>query len=168
MTAAEQQRMDELTQQNEDLREQIQELSRQLQELGKPAPAAASAPSPLNQNRVSGHDIAQEVIKLILKDARIIELRTVKPELRVNVTREVVNLDGKTLRGKLAGLIATKYFDTPRNGNMAFVELKRLGFPTAKPNVYRECDTLAEMGFLTKEEGGYLAVEGMKVNIVKS
>jgi hypothetical protein len=35
------------------------------------------------------------------------------------------------------------------------------------PNVYRETDKLANEGFLTKEDGGYVAVEGMKVNITK-
>jgi hypothetical protein len=34
--------------------------------------------------------------------------------------------------------------------------------------VYRELDKLAELGFLTKEDGGYQAVAGMKVRIIES
>jgi Fe2+ or Zn2+ uptake regulation protein len=48
-----------------------------------------------------------------------------------------------------------------------FVELQRRGQSTAKPNVYRELDKLALHGFLTKENAGYLAVKGMKINIVE-
>jgi Fe2+ or Zn2+ uptake regulation protein len=46
-------------------------------------------------------------------------------------------------------------------GSAAYVELReRRGFSTSKPNVYRELDNFAEMGFVTKEEGGYRAVPG--------
>lgn len=47
-------------------------------------------------------------------------------------------------------------------------ELTRRGVSVAKPSVYKECDILTEMGFLRKEQGGYQAVPGMKVNIVEA
>jgi hypothetical protein len=37
-----------------------------------------------------------------------------------------------------------------------------------KPNVYKECDALTELGFLTKEDGGYQAVPGMKISITEA
>ncbi len=49
------------------------------------------------------------------------------------------------------------------NGNTAFNELKRRGVKTAKPNVYRELDALAELGFATKEPAGYQRVPGIKI-----
>lgn len=89
-----------------------------------------------------------------------------KPELNVAVRRKVIDLDGSTLKGKLAQLIAEGWFDEAKTGHAAYTDLQRRGFPTAKPNVYRELDKLAEWGFLTKEaSGGYLVVQGMKINI---
>jgi Fe2+ or Zn2+ uptake regulation protein len=52
--------------------------------------------------------------------------------------------------------------------NAAYEELKRLGRRVAKPGVYRECDKLAELGFLTREADGYQAVEGMKIRTVEA
>jgi len=101
------------------------------------------------------------------KDPGILDLLARRPELRVTVERPVVEANSKTLRGALAVLISERFFDTPKNGNTAFNELKRRGKGTAKPNVYRELDELAEMGFVTKEETGYQAVPGMKVHIIE-
>lgn len=101
------------------------------------------------------------------KDPGVLQLLTQQPELRVTVQRKTVEADGSTLRGRLALLISKKFFDSPQNGNTAFNELKRIGFPCAKPNVYRELDKLAELGFVTKEETGYQAIAGMKINIVE-
>jgi hypothetical protein len=89
-----------------------------------------------------------------------------KPEISVTVQRKVIDLDGSTLKGRLAQMIAEGWFEEAKTGNAAFNELQRRGCGTAKPNVYRELDKLAEWGFVTKEsEGGYKAVEGMKINI---
>ena len=62
-------------------------------------------------------------------------------------------------------LIADGFFDEPRAGNAAFEELKRRGFQTAKPNVYREADKLAEQGFLTREAAGYQKAPGARVRV---
>ena len=62
-------------------------------------------------------------------------------------------------------MISQHWFDEPKVGNAAYNELQRKGFATAKPNVYRELDALAALGFLTKEPDGFLAVKDMKVNI---
>jgi hypothetical protein len=101
------------------------------------------------------------------KDPGILELLTRRPELRVTVERPTIEADSGTLRGALALMISKKFFDSPQNGNTAFNELKRLGRSVAKPNVYRELDKLADLGFVTKEETGYQAVPGMKIYIVE-
>jgi hypothetical protein len=95
-----------------------------------------------------------------------LQISAEKPELSVTVQRKVIDVDGSTLRGRLAQMVAEGWFNDPMTGNAAYNELQRRGFGTAKPNVYRELDKLAEWGFLTKESsGGYQAVQGMKVNI---
>jgi hypothetical protein len=110
--------------------------------------------------------VAEVIRRLQSSDSPLLKLTADKPELEVTVQRRTIEADGSTLRGRLAALIAEDYFQEAKTGNSAFNELKRRGVGTAKPNVYRELDKLAEWGFLTKElAGGYQAVAGMKVNI---
>jgi hypothetical protein len=109
--------------------------------------------------------IYDEIKHRAQKDPGILEILTKKPELRVKVERPVIQVDGGTLRGQLALLVKKGFFDSPVNGNSAFKEVMRLGKKVAKPNVYRELDGLAELGFLTKEEGGYQMVAEMKIQI---
>lgn len=102
------------------------------------------------------------------EDPTVLQILAQKPEIEVTVERVMVSVNGGTLRGRLAQMLAEGYFDQPKNGNTAFVELREhRGIPVAKPNVYRELDKLTEMGFLLKESAGYQSVEGMKVNIVQ-
>lgn len=108
----------------------------------------------------------QAIKARLLREPKILQLLAVKPELRVAVERPVIDLEGDTLRGRLARLLADGFFKEPATGHRAFQEMERRAFRTSKPNVYKELDKLAELGFLTKEEGGYQAVDGMLVNVV--
>lgn len=101
-------------------------------------------------------------------DPGVLALMSVRPEICVAVQRRRIEASGETLFGKLAAMIAEGFFEEPRTGNAAYNELTRRGQSTAKPNVYRECDKLAAQGFLTKEDGGYQSVKGMKINIVEA
>ena len=87
------------------------------------------------------------------------------PQIEVSYERPTLEVDHKTLRGRLANLIAQGFFDEARTGSAAHSELLRRGFSTAKPNVYKELDRLAEMGFVTKEATGYQGVTAMKVSV---
>jgi hypothetical protein len=97
-------------------------------------------------------------------DPGILHLLASRPELRVQIEVPVLEADGKTLRGGIALLIHRGFFAAPKNGNTTFNELQRLGRKTAKPNVYRELDNLAELGFLTKEPDGYVSTD-LKVSV---
>jgi hypothetical protein len=138
-------------------------------------PSSAAAP----EDRVVGPDeplslsdldvIYRHVRDQLKKEApSLLKVLTAKNEIEVTVERNVIQADGKTLRGRLALLISEGWFKETKAGNAAYVELQRRGVSTAKPNVYRELDGLAGLGFLTKEDGGYLEVPGMKVNVVKA
>lgn len=130
--------------------------------------------APQTQVLHAGFELDEEALyqafkaRLMKEAPAILKVLAVKPELRVVETSPTIELDGKTLRGRLARMIADGFFDDPKAGNAAFNELKRVGFKTAKPNVYRECDALAEMGFLTKESDGFHAVADMKRSIKRS
>ena len=119
-------------------------------------------------DREDADELYRYIIARAQRDPRILQVLARRPELLVTIERETIEADGKTLRGALALLISKKFFDAPQNGNAAFNELKRLGRAVAKPNVYRELDKLAELGFVTKEEGGYQAVPGMTVQILEA
>jgi hypothetical protein len=110
--------------------------------------------------------IYDEIKHRAKNDPGILQLLAARPELRVQIERPVLEVDGKTLRGGLALLLHKGFFSAPKNGNTTFNELQRLGRKTAKPNVYRELDNLAELGFLTKEPDGYQATD-LKVTVGK-
>jgi hypothetical protein len=112
--------------------------------------------------------IAAKVIERLQASGEIpaLNVSAEKPEITVTVQRKVIDLDGSTLKGRLAQMVAVGWFDEAKTGNSAYDELQRRGFATAKPNVYRELDALANWGFVTKEpSGGFLAVAGMKINL---
>jgi hypothetical protein len=108
------------------------------------------------------------VVDRATKDPGILQILRQQPELHVETERQTVSVKGDTLRGRLALLISKGFFEAPKNGNVTYNELKRIGASVARPNVYRELDKLAEMGFLTSEELGYQSVKSMKVNIVEA
>ncbi len=129
---------------------------------------SAAVPAIFHPAHLNGHDldnIYEYIRDRAAKDPGVLELLLNRPELQIHVIRQKISTNGDTLRGQLALLISKKFFDKPQNGNAAFNELKRLGFPCAKPNVYRELDKLAQLGFVTKEDSGYQAVVGMHVHI---
>lgn len=130
---------------------------------GPDASSAENSPFPLDNGDLDA--IYAYVKQRAAKDPGVLQILQQQPELRVKVDRVTIEVDGATVRGQLAILITKGFFDSAQNGNAAFNELKRLGRPCAKPNVYRELDKLAEMGFVTKEDAGYQAVKAMKVNI---
>jgi hypothetical protein len=104
----------------------------------------------------------------LIEDApALLRLLTERSELTVEVKRAQVTLDGTSLAGRLAQLIADGWFDEPRGGTTTWAELQRRGF-TGANNTNREMARLAEKGFLTKEDGGYQAVRNMKINIVEA
>jgi len=108
------------------------------------------------------------VVDRAAKDPGILQVLRQQPELQVETERQTVSVKGDTLRGRLALLISKGFFEAPKNGNVTYNELKRIGASVARPNVYRELDKLAEMGFLTAEELGYQSVKSMKVNILEA
>jgi hypothetical protein len=132
-----------------------------------PARAKAAAAPPTGQVDFDEEQMFERFRDRLLKDPRVLEVLATQREILVAVSVEKLQIDGKSLRGRLAQLIAKGFFDNVTNANQAFEELKRIGVSIAKPSVYKECDNLAALGFLTKENGGYQAVPDMKVNVVR-
>jgi hypothetical protein len=176
----------DLRRENEQLRSENTDLRRRLEVLERGTAAVARVPTkpvhvtpaaadpfrqlagatPLDNDALYQQLLAQ-LVQDAAKDPLLLRVLVTRPELEVHVERKVVEVDGNTLRGRLARLIQQGFFDTTIGGTSALGELNRRGIGSAKPNVYRELDRLVTDGFLTKEDGGYRVVPGMKINIVE-
>jgi hypothetical protein len=167
-----------LREENAQLREQLEELKEQVRFLTNKSEVHKQAERPNGSAPAGdvlsmipgGPDLYQSILKRILKEPAILGLRTRTPEMRVSETREVIEVDGTTLRGRIAKLILGGFLDTPVIGADLKRELTRTGAPVADPNLYRELDKLVELGFLTNEGKGvgFKVAPDMKRNVRKT
>ena len=105
------------------------------------------------------------------EDLKTLRVLVERPELVVEVKRQTIEANGSTLRGAIAILISEKYFDAVREFSDVRKDLVRRGFLGSKaPNlqISQALQGLVELGFLTKEDTGYQAVPGMKIQIRES
>lgn len=172
----------ELREENARLRERLDALERQQQ----PAPKKSAPPerevayqrsrselppdlAPIN----SSEDAIYQMVKKRLlfeaeKDPAILRVLTQRPQIDVEVEREVIVVDGKTLRGRIARLLAEGFLEeAARTTGDVFNELARRGGKDAMPGVANELGELARMGFVTRDNKWYRSVPGMNVNIVE-
>ena len=141
-----------------------------------PARAGLERPKPVHTPAPSGakvewlhlqneEEIYQSIRERLLKDARVLQVMSETPRIEIMEEVKVIKADGHSLRGRVARLIHEGFLREPRNPNQVYLELKRLGAKVAKPGVYAEMDKLAEWGFLTKEEKGYMVVPSVNKRI---
>jgi hypothetical protein len=93
------------------------------------------------------------------------------PELKVTRQRRTLQMSDTETPGRIAVLIAEKFFDSPQNSGTVTKEFKRRGWFSVKTSnaaVLRPLTDIAEMGFLTRDGVAYQAVPGMKVNIIEA
>jgi hypothetical protein len=111
--------------------------------------------------------IYQYTVAKAADEPGILDLLTHRPELRVTVQRQTVEMDDSTIIGRITRLLHEGYFKNPKNVPTLQKELKRRGCVQPITNIYKPINRLAEMGFLTVEAEGYQEVPEMKVSIVK-
>lgn len=101
----------------------------------------------------------------------LLKVSAERPEIQVALKREVINVDGRTQRGRIARLIAGKFFNEPKTTGDVSKELTRGGFSNTAARVGQELSDLCGMGFLIRVGTGkgtkYQSVDDMKVNIVE-
>lgn len=103
------------------------------------------------------------------RDPRVLQLLTTRPEIAVQITKQVISMDGSRLIGRVAAFIAEGFFDRARPTSDVHAELKRRGVAYDNRTFGRVLTDLTAMGFLTLEgAGSYQAVPGMKVHIVEA
>ena len=106
--------------------------------------------------------------RLLAEAPELLQVLLDRPEIHVKVERQMIEVAGDSLRGRLALLIRNGFFDQEQTGYAAWKELGRLGANPAKVSVYTELKELARMGFLTNEGEGYRTVAEMRKNIRES
>lgn len=132
------------------------------------APAAPAAQPAVAAGPLSDEEaLYQRFKERLLREPAVLKVLAIAPEIEISETRERIEVDGKSLRGRVARLIATGFFDETKTGNAAYKELKRTGTDPNSGNTYRELDNLVKMGFLTREEDGYRVAPGMKSRVTR-
>ncbi len=187
-------RTDELERENERLREENQHLVSRLDALQKGTAASsndtARADGREAGHRVNGNDgptssgadrewsasetLANEALyqaikaRLIKEAPSVIRILAQRPEILLEVERDVISMDAKTLRGRVARLIHQGWFDEPKTTSAARRELARTGAdPGGGGSLSETLAELVRLGFLTREVGGFKATTGAVVNIVE-
>lgn len=133
-----------------------------------PGERAGAAPGLNDLDDAAYRQLLTRLVNDAAKDPRLLKVLTQRPELEVHVQRQVIDVDGGTLRGRIARLLADGLFDEAQTTSSVLGELSKRGFNTAPPNVSKELGELARMGFLTRDNKWYRAVPEMKVNIIEA
>lgn len=166
-----------LREENADLRRQLKELTSRLEAaIGRtsapipaaPAPAASRAYTP--SETFDNEQLYQAIkARLIAEAPAVIRVLAERPEIRVELVRAELVIDGKTPKGRIARLLAAGWFDgdgKTQGGTRS--ELARTGADVNSGNISTIFAGLVKDGFLTAEAGNlFRAAPGMKVNVVE-
>ena len=135
----------------------------------QPAPSRIDTAHAATSPGADEEALYQRIKSRLMKEApALIKLATFKPEIEVTVERQVIELDGSTLRGRLAKLIAEGFFDTGKANRDAVKELARTGKTAHDSNVLKEIRELISMRFLFRTPGDrFQATTEAKVNLIE-
>lgn len=179
----------ELRQENERLKDQVRTLTARLDALegtsATPATAprhsasartAATAPTsrPFSAEETLDNERLFQAIKARLieelpSDPAVLRIVMARPELRVEVERHLITVDGQSLRGRIGRLIAEGFWDgKARTSSEVQSELSKRGRSPSNIELGNEMKALIEMGFFTKDNKWISLVPGMRVNVVEA
>jgi hypothetical protein len=112
--------------------------------------------------------IYAELRRRILADPIVLAIVSQRRELVVNVERKTLEIDGASLRGRVARLLAEHFFAEGMTNSQTRTELRRTGPDVNNANLARVLADLQRDGFLTCESGErFKEVEGMKVRVIE-
>jgi hypothetical protein len=108
------------------------------------------------------------LLKEAQEDPAILRVLAQCPELEVSQEKVMVEVDGKSLRGRIAQLAAQGFFADERPPGHVFKELNRTGPGVNSGNVSKELAKLVGFGILTRESDGFRIAPGAKVRLKKA
>ncbi|HEU0081864.1 MAG TPA: hypothetical protein VFQ87_03255 [Bradyrhizobium sp.] len=132
----------------------------------RPPPATSPAAA---AGAVVDEDALYERFKArLLADApALLRLTTIAPEIEVTRERKIIKIDGSTLRGRVAKLIADGFFAAGKSNRETVNELARTGRTAHDSNVSKELTELISMGFLYRTAGNRVQqTTEARVNVV--
>lgn len=129
-------------------------------------PGRAYSVSETFENEALYQAFKARLIEELPSDSRVLQIVTARPELRVEVRRRVIEVDGESLRGRIARLIAGEWWANARTSAEVLAELQKSGISPSNIELGNELKALMQMGFLSRDNKWYSVVEGMKVNVV--
>ena len=163
------------------LRKQVDTLQRQLQEIHAkipkteleswnvpPAPSADPQPTP-RERPLTATSLPlgtwPAIRAQILSDEQVLmKLATLRPEIEITVERRVQAIEGGSLKGRVAGLIARGWINSePKRPGEINKELNRTGGQVHPANLGRALNDFVLDGFLTRENDGYAKAPAIKV-----
>lgn len=152
------------------LRAENEELKRKVARLeGKLSRDEPQVSAPANGETLDMDAIYAEVKRRAATDPGVLRVLTEKPEIELAIERKVIQVDGSSLKGRIAKLIASGFFNEGKTQSGTRSELKRTGSDVNQGNLWKTLASLVSDGFLTLEASKeYRAVEDMKVNVVES
>ncbi len=130
-----------------------------------PAPSHAAAPSPPSMDGDEEALYQRFKSRLMRESPDLLRVLAIEPLLEVEITRETIQIDGTSLKGRLAQMLQRGWFAEPKTASAARKELARTGPDVNSGNLSRDLNSLVKMGFLTDEADGYKEVARMKSNI---
>lgn len=113
-------------------------------------------------------DLYQKFKRRLIDECRVdpilLRLLAVAPEIEILIEPRVEQMNGSTLRGRIARLIGAGYFKEPRATGTVRKELARTGpDPGGGGTLGDNLGAFVRDGFLTREGGDYLVAPGIKV-----
>lgn len=111
----------------------------------------------------------QKVKRRLLNDLQVdpifVKLLATQPEIMVEIEPRIVTIDGSSLKGRVARLMAAGWFKEARKSGAVRSELTRTGNDPGSGG--RLSEALSEyviQGFLTREGEAYMLAPGVKVS----
>jgi hypothetical protein len=165
-----------LREDNERLSGEVKALKKQIDDLQAKLAQAAHAPgaarssatlAPAEMHSVDA--IYEELKRRLLADPVVMRVLQEKPEIEVLVEKKTVQIDGSSLVGRVAQLLAKGFFDGGATNAGTRAELKRTGPDVNNANLARVLSQFVKDGFMTLESGDrFTAVKDMKVNVKRA
>lgn len=115
-------------------------------------------------------ELYQKFKKRLVEELRqeapqLLRVVVTKPELEVVVEREIVEVNGKTVLGRVARMIKQGWFDDYRSAAETARQYNATGAASDRRTVYGALEDLLAQGFFIKNSNGYKAVVDMKINV---
>jgi len=105
--------------------------------------------------------------RLASEAPQLLAIAATRPGIEVTVTVERIAVDGRSLRGRIARLIADGFFEKARTSTDVTEALVRAGWDRSPIALNTELRELTELGFFTRDNKWISLVPGMEVNVIE-